>query len=206
MVTSTGVIGRDTKQVEDAGRVLNRAFWDDPAAMYVIPDDATRSEKLTWFMTQAASYADLFGEPYTTAENVDGAALWLKPGEWEMPEERMAEAGFGDLPEVLGEDGYERFGNMFGYMEELHQRDASEPHWYLFILGVEPARQGQGVGSSLIQPILRRADEDGLPCYLETMKARNVPFYQKHAFQVVVDEFVPSGGPRLWTMKRNPAR
>jgi hypothetical protein len=36
------------------------------------------------------------------------------------------------------------------------------------------------------------------------MKARNVPFYQKHGFQVVVDEMIPNGGPRLWTMKRQP--
>jgi hypothetical protein len=56
-----------------------------------------------------------------------------------------------------------------------------------------------------MQPVLRRADADGLPCYLETMKERNVPFYQKYGFEVVVDELVPKGGPRLWTMKRQPA-
>jgi GNAT superfamily N-acetyltransferase len=204
MAIATGVTTLERKQTEDAGRVLSRAFWDDPAAMYVMPDDAVRAEKLTWFMSRAAAYGSLFGEVFTTAAKVDGAAIWLPPGEWEMPEERMGEAGFGELAEVLGDEGMGRFENMFGHMEGLHSRDVPEPHWYLFILGVDPPRQGQGVGGSLIQPILQRADADCLPCYLETMKARNVPFYRKHGFEVVVDELVPKGGPRLWTMKRQP--
>lgn len=49
------------------------------------------------------------------------------------------------------------------------------------------------------------ADADGLPCYLETMKERNVVFYEKHGFQVVVGDDLPKGGPHFWTMKR-PAK
>ena len=80
-----------------------------------------------------------------------------------------------------------------------------EDHWYLMILGVDTAKQGQGVGSSLVAPMLARADADGLPCYLETMKERNVVFYEKHGFQVVVEDDLPKGGPHFWTMKR-PAK
>ena len=194
----------DQAKVEQAGKVLGRAFWDDPAAMYVMPDDAKRADQLAWFMTNAARYGDLFGSVDTTAEKVEGAAIWLPPEETHVSDEKMSEAGFDELPDRLGEDGYERFGNMFGRMDELHERDVPEPHWYLFILGVDPPRQGQGLGSAIIRRGLARADEEGLPCYLETMKARNVPFYQKHGFEVVVDEIVPNGGPRLWTMKRQP--
>ncbi len=32
----------------------------------------------------------------------------------------------------------------------------------------------------------------------------NVPFYNKHGFEVVVEEDVPKGGPHFWTMKREP--
>jgi GNAT superfamily N-acetyltransferase len=155
-------------------------------------------------MTNATRYGDLFGSVDTTADKVEGAAIWLPPEETHISDEKMSKAGFDELPDRLGEDGYERFGNMFGRMDELHERDVPEPHWYLFILGVDPPRQGQGLGSSIIHRGLGRADAEGLPCYLETMKARNVPFYQKHGFEVVVDEIVPNGGPRLWTMKRQP--
>ncbi|HEV8574401.1 MAG TPA: GNAT family N-acetyltransferase [Dehalococcoidia bacterium] len=204
MVTQTPIVSLESARITGAGKVLGRAFWDDPAAIYVMPDDAKRTEELAWFMTNAARYGDLFGSVDTTADKVEGAAIWLPPAETHVSDEKMSEAGFDELADRLGEDGYERFGNMFGRMDELHERDMSDPHWYLFILGVDPPRQGQGMGSAIIRRGLDRADAEDLPCYLETMKARNVPFYQKHGFEVVVDEIISNGGPRLWTMRRQP--
>ncbi len=55
-------------------------------------------------------------------------------------------------------------------------------HWYLPQLGVHRQHQGRGVGSAVLQPILMRADVEGLPCYLETEKLRNLPFYRRHGF------------------------
>lgn len=75
------------------------------------------------------------------------------------------------------------------------------PHWCLNVLGVEPSRQGLGIGSQLMQPILQRADESGLAGYLETMKAGNVSFYRRHGFEVVVEGSVDEGS-RYWTMRR----
>ncbi len=57
-----------------------------------------------------------------------------------------------------------------------------------------------------MQPVLERADRDRLPCYLETTKEINVSFYKKHGFEVVVEDDLPRGGPRFWTMKREPIR
>ena len=201
MVAQTEIVGLKASQVQDAGGALGRAFWDDPSAVYVLPDDSTRIGPLSEFFVHAARYATLFGNPFTTSEKVDGAALWLPPGEWEMPEERMGEAGLD--PSIFGPDGAERFATMFGHLETLHLR---EPHWYLFILGVDPPRQGQGLGGALMAPVLSRADAEGLPCYLETMKARNVPFYQKHGFEVVVEADLPNGALHFWTMKRSPRK
>ena len=77
-------------------------------------------------------------------------------------------------------------------------------HWQLALLGVGPTRRGQGIGSSLLGPVLARSDADGMPCYLETTRDRNVPFYQKHGFEVVVEDDLPNGELHFWTMKRNP--
>jgi GNAT superfamily N-acetyltransferase len=88
-------------------------------------------------------------------------------------------------------------------LEHLHKRDVPPEHWYLFLLGIDPSRQGQGVGGTIIQPVLERADKDRLPCYLETTKERNLDFYGKHGFDVVVDDRI-NDGPRYWTMKRDP--
>ena len=75
------------------------------------------------------------------------------------------------------------------------------PHYYLAALGTDPPHQGKGVGSALIEPVLARADREGIPAYLESSKETNVPFYRKHGFEVVQELAVPNG-PRVWAMLR----
>ena len=79
------------------------------------------------------------------------------------------------------------------------------PHWYLAILGTEPALQGRGVGSALLAPVLARCDDEDLPAYLESSKAENVPFYERHGFRGMGELQVPEG-PSLWPMVREPRR
>jgi hypothetical protein len=43
-----------------------------------------------------------------------------------------------------------------------------------------------------------------LPCYLETENERNLPFYERHGFEVVSDGEVPKRGLRVWAMVREP--
>ncbi len=90
------------------------------------------------------------------------------------------------------------------YQEPLHKRDVPSRHWYLPTLGVDPLSQGRGVGGALLQPVLARADAEGLFCYLETEKEINVTFYRRHGFEVVVEDDFPNGGIHFWTMRRHP--
>jgi GNAT superfamily N-acetyltransferase len=77
-----------------------------------------------------------------------------------------------------------------------------EPHWYLPLLGVDPALQGRGAGSALLKVVLDRADSARLPAYLWTAKARNVSFYQRRGFEVLTEGVEPDSGIRFWTMRR----
>jgi len=65
--------------------------------------------------------------------------------------------------------------------------------------------QGHGLGVAVMEPVLRRCDEDGIGAYLESSKERNVPYYRRHGFEVV-DEIDLPRGPRIWLMWREPAR
>ncbi len=190
-------------QVEHAGMLLGRAFYDDPLWSWVLPDDDRRFREIGWFMGVAARCAQRAGRVHTNA-SVSGCAVWLPPGSPDADPAGMAAAGMSDAPRRIGADAMQRFGAAIVHLGKLHHRDMPGPHWYLMILGVDPPFQGRGVGGELIQPILAEADRDGLPAYLETQKARNVPFYRKHGFEVVVETDAPGGGPHLWTMARAP--
>ncbi len=58
-----------------------------------------------------------------------------------------------------------------------------EPHWYLPLIGVDPAHQGEGHGDALMAYALARCDRDHAPAYLESSKPRNIPFYRRYGFE-----------------------
>ncbi len=196
----------EAPQVEAAGKMLGRAFFDNPMALFLLPDAATRARPLTWMFDRTTRYGLLFGEVYTTADSVDGAAIWLPPDSPPMTRETLTAAGMMEMPQAMGQEAFQRLMLMKRHFDGLRQRDAPERHWYLWTLGVDPLQQGQGVGGALMQPVFAVADREGLPCYLEADKAKNVPFYQRHAFQVVEEGDLPNSGFHYWTMKRSPQR
>lgn len=204
MKTQTTVTQLTNLQIEAAGEVLARAFYDDPLFTYYVPDDAKRARLLPWSMAAGVRYGRLYGKVYTTAEQVAGIAVWLAPGNSDMSLLRMLRVGMILAPLRLGLGAFSRFLNAGNYFEALHKRSVPPQHWYLLFLGVDPPRQDRGVGSALLRPMLARIDEQGMPCYLETSKANNVPFWQRHGFEVVAEGDVPAGGPHVWGMRRQP--
>jgi len=88
-------------------------------------------------------------------------------------------------------------------LDAMAKEHPREPHWYLALIGVDPAFQGSGVGTALLRPRLAACDETGVPAYLETQKPENVPYYERFGFKVrtVVRH---EGCPPLWTMWRDP--
>jgi len=184
--------------------VLSRAFHNEPNFAYITPDERARRAVLPWFFHSAIRVSQLYGEIYTT-ETLDGGALWISPGRV-LTFVRMLGAGMLAMPFKLGWKGFSRSVNLGTRVQEVHRRLARRPHWYLMALGVEPSKQGQGIGGALIEPILSRADADGLPCYLETFHERNLPFYEKLGFRIEGGGHVPGGGPNFWAMMRTPTR
>lgn len=189
-------------QIDAAGAVLGRAFFDDPAFVWMLPDDGRRARFQEWFSAVACRYAVRWGGAYTTASRVEAAALWLPPGV-AVDAIRMLRAGMWAAPFKLGPGGFRRMVSGMGHVDDLHKESMKqERHWYLMTLGVDPPRQGQGIGSALIQPVLARADAEALPCYLETTKERNLAFYRRHGFDVLRETSLPPDGPPAWTMVR----
>src|SRR5262245_5499824 len=55
----------------------------------------------------------------------------------------------------------------YRHFEHVHHQYMAGPHWYLALLGVSPGAP--------LPPVLRRADQERLPCYLETLVSDYVP-------------------------------
>jgi GNAT superfamily N-acetyltransferase len=197
------VIRLPDSEISRAGELLARSFFHDAIVKYMLPDDVERARLMPWHFTAFVHYGQLFGEVYTT-EQIEGVAVWIPPDDAEMTPERLQQAGLDKAPEILGEDSWRRFSSVMDYLEQFHYKDVLSRHWYLPLIGIEPSHQGRGLGGMLLAPMLARADAEGLPCYLETVEPRNVPFYERQGFKIIRDGIEPDSGIRYWTFRRDP--
>lgn len=182
------------------GRSLAAAFDGDPVWSWLAsakadwPRDAAR-----WFEADARVQLRGHGEVLVD-DDVRGAAIWAPPGHWRgTVREALAVA----IPSLrLFRSGLPRAVRDLAAMERRHP--VEPPHWYLAILGTDPAHQGTGVGSALIHAVTDRCDEQGLGTYLESSKERNVPFYARHGFEVRDEVRLMPDAPPIWLMWREP--
>jgi ribosomal protein S18 acetylase RimI-like enzyme len=152
------------------------AFSADPAARWFYPD---AHQFLTNFPSFVRAFAGKAFE-YKSAYQIDGysgAALWLPPGV--HPDEN---AMISLLQRTIAEKHQQ---NVFAFLEQMDNYHPAEPHWYLPMIGVDPAHQHQGYGSALLQHALLACDSDHKPAYLESSSLKSIPLYERHGFKLL---------------------
>lgn len=87
----------------------------------------------------------------------------------------------------------------------MHEAHPEEPHWYLNVVSTLPAHQGRGLGAAVLEPVLERADAEGVACYLESTNPRNRTLYYRKGF-LDMGEIHLDGGPTLLQMWRDARR
>jgi ribosomal protein S18 acetylase RimI-like enzyme len=201
-MTRRQVVHLMESRLDEAAEALSAAFMDDPLQSYTFPDPDERRRLSPSHFLALLKYGLLAGEVLTSAEPGAGAAVWLPP-DVTHTDAMMAASGLARLDALIGDAPARRFGGVIGFAEPLHRDAMPEPHWYVMVIGVAPAFQGQGLGRALLQANLDRAEADGVPCYLETTQPKNVTFYQRLGFRVLREAVEPESGLTIWTFRRD---
>jgi ribosomal protein S18 acetylase RimI-like enzyme len=163
-------------EAEQAVAAIVLAFSTDPAARWTYADPAQ-------YLAHFPAVVRAFGGrafAHGTACHVDGfagAALWLPPGVG-PDEETLLAVMKRSVPA-------ERQTEVSAVFEQMGGYHPGEPHWYLPLIGVDPAHQREGHGSALLRHALARCDRDHAPAYLESSNPANIPLYQRHGFDVL---------------------
>ena len=174
------------------------AFHDDPTMRWIVPDEDRRLAIGPAVFRPFVDGIQRLGDTWMTEDGA-AAALWIPPGHT-VPAPEDAEEFEGQVAAVLHADELERLGALVAVMDS---NLPSEPHAHLNLFGTVPARQGQGLGSTLFRAVLPRLDRDGIPAYLEATTDRNRRLYERHGF-VYWNDIAPEGGPVLRRMWREP--
>jgi GNAT superfamily N-acetyltransferase len=157
--------------------VLTLAFACDPPCRWAWPDPQQYLEAFPRFARAFGGGAVDHGTAYYY-ERFSGVACWLSPGA--APDEAS-------LVRVI----------------EDTVADEREAHWYLPLIGVDPAHQGKGIGSALLSQVLKVCDGQKVCAYLEATSHRNVPLYERHGFEAV-GNIQAGNSPQIIPMLRKP--
>lgn len=193
------IVRLDATQLAQSGGVLARAFQEDPLMVHYLPEPRRREQVLPGLMLSSLRYCHFYGELWTTRA-LEGVACWLPPGRTEMTLWGLLRAGLGTVSPLIGLKALWAIRRIEPLVDRIHKAAMPAPHWYLMVLGVDPAAQGQGIGARLVTSMLERAHAAGLSCYLETMTEQNVNFYRKLGFEVVREADLTRTGLHLWAM------
>jgi ribosomal protein S18 acetylase RimI-like enzyme len=182
------------------GWTLGQAFADDPVWRYLVPTDRPwQSPAARFFEVEASSLGRSGRGRVLRTDRDEGAALWAAPGTWRPRPIDLTR----QTPSAVRLFG-SRLVLALRTLARIERAHPHQPHWYLAMLGTAPAHQGRGVGSSLISPILRHCDHEGIPAYLESSKEANLAFYRRHGFVERDPLFLDPDGPKVWPMWREP--
>jgi ribosomal protein S18 acetylase RimI-like enzyme len=179
----------------EIAETLARAFQTETGWSYVIPDPKLRAERLAGafhlFLQDEHRKGAVFG-----TDGIEAVTLWRGPGQ--------AHDSLWDRARLIVPFIQRLRFSIFRGLEVadlIEKHLPKEPVWYLHYAGCDPTHQGKGFGGAAIRAGLERADEDGLPAYLETADEGNVALYQSFGFQVKHMWQVPEG-PVFWGMQR----
>jgi ribosomal protein S18 acetylase RimI-like enzyme len=170
------------------------AFAADPVARWCWPDSHQYLSAMPPFVRAFGGGAFLHEGAHCT-DGYAGAALWLPPGV------HPQEEALGELIETTVPDSLQ--GDLVAVFAQMATYHPAEPHWYLPLIGVDPAHQGKGHGGALLTYALERCDRDRTLAYLESTNPRNATLYQRHGFEVLGRIQVGSSPP-LMPMLRRP--
>jgi GNAT superfamily N-acetyltransferase len=181
------------------GRMLARAFADDPVSVWSSPRERPRARMLERFHSARLRQLLPHGEVWMTAGGESGA-IWAPPEGWKTTLREDLELTACMLsPRLLIRAPLVARG-LLGVEREHPEQP---PHWYLAVLGTDPAAQGRGLGTAVLEPVLNQCDRDGIAAYLESSKQRNVDYYARFGFRTTKTLRLPRG-PQMWPMWRQP--
>src|ERR1700682_171984 len=189
-----------------ASAALAESLLDDPFYWAITEDFgndlAARMHALIRYFHYSLEEAERTGRCILAPDARLGAAAWLLP---RSPAVDAAEssAKCEYLDSALASRGIENYYRIVRHMAPLASRVVPDDAWYLSIIGILPSARGQGLGASLLASTLAEASLANATCYLETFTPRNLRFYERLGFRLIVDHFEPTTNKEYTVMRRD---
>jgi ribosomal protein S18 acetylase RimI-like enzyme len=191
-------------QHQKAGEILGESFLHYPLMKYAFEGrtEDERGKNLQYLYKCCTSAAAKYGG-VITAENQQGALIWLMGENFPLGLFREMNSGMFFIPFVLGIKQTLRLTNHDGVSEGWIKKNAGANFGYIWCVGVNADARGKGYSRLLIDQSIADMRAQGMKeFWLKTEDPKNVSIYQKLGFELVYETVVESSGLKSWVMRR----
>jgi ribosomal protein S18 acetylase RimI-like enzyme len=180
-------------------RLFAAAFTADPVFDWIARPGPRRALALEQFFFWLLKVRAIpFGEVWMS-DDASVCAAWLPPGTEASP------GGFFEqlklMPLFVRLCGFPRLPRGSAMADAMEKNHPHDPHFYLAFIAVAPRLQGLGLGGAMLEATVKRADETGMPAYLENSNPKNTKLYERAGF-VAGKNIAPKEAPQLIAMWR----
>ena len=170
----------------------------------VSEDTKIAKQAMLAYMDYSIIESQKFGECFIPEEQHYGVSIWSKP---QSDEEQQLTSQLKKqfIRQNMGEQAYQTYQDICDFMSQKSSSLIAPNSWYLSIIGILPEFQGQGLGPGLVESVLEKTDQLGVPTYLETFTPRNKTFYFRLGYEVVDSFIEPVTKAEYWLMSRDVA-
>lgn len=176
------------------------AFHDDPSIRYLLGGEKEGSADWRYFLSVLKA---IYGRSIMISadEGLDSLLVLLPPELKAVPATGFFVNGGLKLAAAFGAGLYLRSANYENNCRRARKAIAPDA-WYCMCFVIAPEKQGRGIGSALIKPVLERFDENGADMYLETHKKINTRIYRHLGFSTAEISEIPGTDITQYAMLR----
>ena len=162
-----------------------------------------RREAMLRYYDYSLREARTYGALHAFKGKAIGASIWSLPVSPRVSK-TIADQKKTFLQTQMGAASLDAYTQITACMAQQTTTVIPPDSWYLSIIGIAPAFQGQGIGETLIRPVLERTDALGCATFLETFTPRNMHFYARLGCRETGCFDEAGTGAPYWVMVRQP--
>lgn len=188
--------------LKKCAKVASQAFIDDESSKFLLSSKLTQESLYEFYLVM---YKAIYRKMYMFAdsENINGFIIFSSMDNAEISLFDFIKAGGLKVIYLLGLDLVLRSLEYEKNCLNIRKVFVSKNDWYIFQFGVDPEKQGTGIGSKIMKPILNWFDSKNIKCYLETQKDINVDIYKHFGFGLKSIDTLPKRQVKQFAMLRD---
>lgn len=159
--------------------ILTKSFDTNQSVNYIAKQDGKRLKRISALMDYSFEVCYMFGDVFLSDDR-KACALILYPDK----KKTTLKSILLDIKLIFSCIGVENIKKALARESKIKRLQPKELMYYLWFIGVDPKYQNEGIGSILLNEIIKDSKHKRRPIYLETSTLKNLPWYKKYGFQI----------------------